>query len=117
MKGLAVMEELLKRVNNRFLLVVGASKRGRQLQEGAHPLIPQEELGDTYVISSLKEIHAGKVAVEVDTEFVDEKIRKPKKLMSTKVSEKDDDKKIKDKDSKDKDKKASSKVKKKSVVA
>ncbi|HEY6872621.1 MAG TPA: DNA-directed RNA polymerase subunit omega [Geobacteraceae bacterium] len=54
------VEDCLERVDNRFLLVMLAAKRVKQLYKGARPLI--ENKGDNKnVVLSLREIAAGKV--------------------------------------------------------
>lgn len=52
------VEDCLKNVNNRFELVLIASKRARQLaKEGADPLVQPE--GDKATVIALREIAAG----------------------------------------------------------
>ena len=52
------VEDCLKKVDNRFELVLLASKRARQLFKGAKPLIDSE---NREVVVALREISAGKV--------------------------------------------------------
>jgi DNA-directed RNA polymerase subunit omega len=52
------VEDCLQKVDNRFELVVLASKRARQLFKGAKPLIDSE---NREVVVALREISAGKV--------------------------------------------------------
>ena len=52
------VEDCLQKVNNRFELVMLASKRARQLFKGAKPLIDSE---NREVVVSLREIADGKV--------------------------------------------------------
>lgn len=52
------VEDCLEKVNNRFELVMLASKRARQLFKGAKPLI---EADNREVVVALREIAAGKV--------------------------------------------------------
>lgn len=52
------VEDCLQRVNNRFELVMLASKRARELFRGAKPLI---DSGNREVVVALREIAAGKV--------------------------------------------------------
>ena len=52
------VEDCLKKVDNRFELVVLASKRARQLFKGAKPLIDSE---NREVVVALREIADGKV--------------------------------------------------------
>lgn len=56
------LEELLKHVNNRYQLVIVASKRARQLNKGASPLI---ETDSKKAISiALKEIGQGMIGYQ-----------------------------------------------------
>lgn len=57
------VEDCLEKVDNRFLLVMLASKRVKQLYKGASPLI--EARGNRNVVVSLREIAAGKVGYEM----------------------------------------------------
>jgi DNA-directed RNA polymerase subunit omega len=52
------VEDCLRRVNNRFELVMLASKRARQLFKGAKPLI---DFDNREVVVALREIADGKV--------------------------------------------------------
>jgi DNA-directed RNA polymerase subunit omega len=52
------VEDCLQRINNRFELVMLASKRARQLFRGAKPLIESE---NREVVVALREIAEGKV--------------------------------------------------------
>ena len=52
------VEDCLQKVDNRFELVVLASKRARQLFKGAKPLIDSE---NREVVVALREIAVGKV--------------------------------------------------------
>jgi DNA-directed RNA polymerase subunit omega len=52
------IEDCLENVNNRFELVMLASKRARQLSKGARPLI---EADNREVVVALREIADGKV--------------------------------------------------------
>lgn len=56
------VEDCLKRIPNRFLLVHITTKRVRQLNEGAPRLIQQSENED--VVTALREIAAGKVFLQ-----------------------------------------------------
>jgi len=55
------VEDCLKAVPNRFALVILASKRAKQLLNGAKPLIKRK---NKEVIISLREVAAGKVVVK-----------------------------------------------------
>lgn len=56
------VEDCLKNVNNRFNLVLLASKRARQLAMGATPLVPVEN--DKPTVIALREIGKGKITLE-----------------------------------------------------
>ncbi|KAA0888300.1 DNA-directed RNA polymerase subunit omega [Oryzomonas japonica] len=58
------VEDCLKKVDNRFLLVMLASKRVKQLYKGAHPLIDAKN--NRMVVTALREIAAGKVNFEIN---------------------------------------------------
>lgn len=47
---------------NRFHLSLMASRRARQLREGAHPLVKSEE--DDYTVLALREIATGQVTID-----------------------------------------------------
>ncbi len=53
------VEDCLKQINNRFNLVLVASKRARELAMGATPLVPPEN--DKPTVLALREIAAGKI--------------------------------------------------------
>lgn len=55
------VEDCLKRVSNRFLLVHMAAKRVRQIREGSEYLVNSPKNED--IVVSLREIAAGKVTV------------------------------------------------------
>jgi DNA-directed RNA polymerase subunit omega len=58
------VEDCLEKVDNRFLLVMLAAKRVKQLYKGAKPLIDNRTSNKNVVIS-LREIAAGKVGFEL----------------------------------------------------
>ncbi|MBI5657604.1 MAG: DNA-directed RNA polymerase subunit omega [Geobacter sp.] len=58
------VEDCLERVDNRFLLVMLASKRVKQLYKGARPLIENKSTNKNVVLA-LREIAAGKVNYEL----------------------------------------------------
>ena len=60
------VEDCLQQIPNRFLLVMIASKRTKQLYKGAQPLIDNKS-GNKKVVLSLREIAAGKVEYELPT--------------------------------------------------
>ena len=53
------VEDCQKQVDNRFALVMLASKRVRQLKQGAHPLVNSR--GNKDIVVALREIAGGKV--------------------------------------------------------
>ncbi len=59
------VEDCLEKVNNRFLLVMLASKRVKQLYKGSKPLI-DAKVGNKNVVVALREIAAGKVRFELN---------------------------------------------------
>ncbi len=62
------VEDCLKRVENRFLLVHAVSKRVRQIREGSEYLVNSPKNED--IVIALREIAAGKVKISVK---IDEK--------------------------------------------
>jgi DNA-directed RNA polymerase subunit omega len=58
------VEDCLDKVDNRFLLVMLASKRVKNLYKGAKPLI-ENKAGNKNVVLSLREIAAGRVKYEL----------------------------------------------------
>ncbi len=58
------VEDCLDKVDNRFLLVMLAAKRVKQLYKGAKPLI-ENKGGNKNVVMSLREVAAGKVRFEM----------------------------------------------------
>ena len=59
------IEDCLKRVPNRFMLVHVATKRDRQLLDGSPPMV---KTSNEHVVTALREISAGKVFVHQDQE-------------------------------------------------
>ena len=57
------VEDCLDKVENRFLLVMLASRRVKQLYKGARPLVDAKN--NRLVVSALREIAAGKVGYEL----------------------------------------------------
>ena len=57
------VEDCLKNVDNRFLLVMLASKRVKQLYKGNPPLIDRRN--NRLLVTALREIAAGKVNFEI----------------------------------------------------
>ncbi len=60
------IEDCLKRVKNRFLLVNMAAKRVRQIREGSEYLVSSPKNED--IVVSLREIAAGKISIKEDKE-------------------------------------------------
>jgi len=60
------VEDCLNRVPNRFVLVQMVAKRVRQLREGSEYLVSAPKNED--IVISLREIAAGKVFIDPDTE-------------------------------------------------
>ena len=58
------VEDCLQAVPNRFLLVMVATKRTKQLYKGAQPLI-ENKSSNRKVVLALREIAAGKVDFEI----------------------------------------------------
>jgi DNA-directed RNA polymerase subunit omega len=58
------VEDCLDQVPNRFLLVMVAAKRTKQLYKGALPLIENKQKNKKIVVG-LREIAAGKIEYEV----------------------------------------------------
>jgi DNA-directed RNA polymerase subunit omega len=58
------VEDCLERVDNRFLLVMLAAKRVKQLYKGVKPQI-ENKADNKNVVVSLREIAAGKVGYEL----------------------------------------------------
>ena len=57
------VEDCLDKVENRFMLVMMAAKRVKQLYKGARPMVSSKN--NRYVVTALREIAAGKLAAEV----------------------------------------------------
>ena len=58
------VEDCLDKVDNRFVLVMLASKRVKQLYKGARPLI-ENKAANKNVVIALREIAAGRVNYEI----------------------------------------------------
>jgi DNA-directed RNA polymerase subunit omega len=56
------IEDCLKQINNRFLLVHLAAKRVRQIREGSEYLVSSPKNED--IVVALREIAAGKVTIK-----------------------------------------------------
>jgi DNA-directed RNA polymerase subunit omega len=64
------IEDCLKRVTNRFLLVHMAAKRVRQIREGSEYLVSSPKNED--IVVSLREIAAGKIRQESETPEIEQ---------------------------------------------
>ena len=60
------VEDCLKRIPNRFLLVNMASRRVRQIREGSEYLVSSPKNED--IVVALREIAAGKVSIDKENE-------------------------------------------------
>jgi DNA-directed RNA polymerase subunit omega len=60
------IEDCLKRVNNRFLLVNMVAKRVRQIREGSEYLVSSPKNED--IVVSLREVAAGKITTQKEKE-------------------------------------------------
>ncbi|MBE9529934.1 MAG: DNA-directed RNA polymerase subunit omega [Proteobacteria bacterium] len=60
------IEDCLKRVKNRFLLVNMVAKRVRQIREGSEYLVSSPKNED--IVVSMREIAAGKITIKEDQE-------------------------------------------------
>lgn len=60
------IEDCLKRVSNRFLLVNMVAKRVRQIREGSEYLVSSPKNED--IVVSLREIAAGKITIKQEDE-------------------------------------------------
>ncbi len=56
------VEDCLENVDNRFELVLTATKRARQIAHGANPLVDEEN--DKPTVMALREIAAGHISTE-----------------------------------------------------
>ena len=59
------IEDCLRKINNRFILVHMADQRTRQLQKGSQPLVKAPDNRD--VVVALREVAAGKVALDPES--------------------------------------------------
>lgn len=69
-----VLEEVLKKMGNRFMLSVVAAKRARQLKDGAVPQVERTE-EDNDLLVALSEVMEDKIQAEV----VEEELEAPEK--------------------------------------
>ena len=68
------LAELFEKVPNRFLLTVAASKRARQLDDGATPLIDATLANNLSLDIALMEIQTGKIVVTLEDTSDEESI-------------------------------------------
>lgn len=59
------LNTILKRIPDRFLLILAISKRARQLKDGTRSLIPGMDENTPPILAALDELYAGKIAVSV----------------------------------------------------
>ncbi|MGB4599537.1 MAG: DNA-directed RNA polymerase subunit omega [Trichlorobacter sp.] len=59
------VEDCLENVENRFMLVMMASKRVKQLFKGARPQVATKN--NRFVVTALREIAAGKLSAELSS--------------------------------------------------
>ena len=57
------IDQLLQRVDSKYTLVIAAAKRGRQLRDGAKPMVKCDSSKEVTV--ALHEINAGKIEIEL----------------------------------------------------
>ena len=62
------IEDCMKRVKNRFLLVNMVAKRVRQIREGSEYLVSSPKNED--IVVSMREIAAGKISIKEDEEEI-----------------------------------------------
>ncbi len=58
------VEDCLEKVNNRFALVILVAKRAKQLLKGVQPVVQMKS--NKYIVTSLREVAAGKVYYDSD---------------------------------------------------
>lgn len=58
------VEDCLDQIPNRFLLVMVAAKRAKQLYKGAQPLI-ENKAGNKKIVLGLREVAAGRIEYEL----------------------------------------------------
>ena len=57
------LNTILKRIPDRFLLILAVAKRARQLKDGTRPLIPVLDEDAPPILVALDELYAGKISV------------------------------------------------------
>jgi DNA-directed RNA polymerase subunit omega len=87
------VEDCLEVVDNRFELVLMASKRARQLAKGADPAIDNGEHEDKPTVLALREIAGGRINMDmVDEIDRQEKARAEREALEWAAAELDEDK-------------------------
>jgi DNA-directed RNA polymerase subunit omega len=61
------VEDCIENIDNRFLLVLAAAKRARQLALGAEPTVPWDK--DKPTVVALREIAEGNISVDIMDEM------------------------------------------------
>jgi DNA-directed RNA polymerase subunit omega len=84
------VEDCLEMVDNRFELVLMASRRARQLTKGAQAMVDDED--DKPTVTALREIAAGEVSAELlDAVDQSERERAEREALEWAAAEVDDD--------------------------
>jgi DNA-directed RNA polymerase subunit omega len=84
------VEDCLEVVDNRFELVLMASRRARQITKGAQPLVDDED--DKPTVTALREIAAGRISAELlDAVDQAERERAEREALEWAAAEVDDD--------------------------
>lgn len=60
------VEDCLQEIPNRFLLVMVAAKRAKQLYKGGAPLI-ENKAGNKKIVLALREVAAGRIDFDIPT--------------------------------------------------
>ncbi len=76
------VEDCLKRVPNRFLLVNMVAKRVRQIREGSEYLVSSPKNED--IVVSLREVAAGRIQLKIEEEETPLQLEEPAKPVATK---------------------------------
>lgn len=61
------VEDCIKHIDNRFLLILAAAKRARQLALGAEPAVPWDK--DKPTVVALREIAEGHISTDIMNEI------------------------------------------------
>jgi DNA-directed RNA polymerase omega subunit len=57
------LNTILKRIPDRFLLILAVAKRARQLKDGTRPFVPVLEENAPPILVAMDELYAGKISV------------------------------------------------------